>query len=312
VTRGVFGAKIYALPAFTWDVDPILVHFPAGWGGLPVDGIRYYSLLYVGVFLGGYQLLDWQLRRAGADPEDAHDFVLYGVAAVLLGARLGHVVFYEWQRFLGDPLWLLEIHRGGLSSHGATLGLLLAMYAYTRQRRQSFLEGCDRLAFSAALGAVLVRVGNLFNSEIVGKPTRAAFGLRFPRYDGYLDPPLRHPTQIYEALLGLSVLGLLWFLDRALGVERRPRGLLTSAFFGAYFCGRFVLEFWKEVPVHELAWGLDTGQWLSIAPALAGLWGCYRSWRRQVPAQWNTALPAAGDSAVAPGALDPRRNSQDI
>jgi len=300
------------LLAFTWDVDPILVHFPAAWGGLPVEGIRYYSLLYVGVFLGGYKLLDWQLRRAGGDPEDAHDFVLYGVAAVLVGARLGHVVFYEWERFLRDPVWLLEIHRGGLSSHGAALGLLLALYAYTRQRRQSFLEGCDRLAFSAALGAILVRFGNLFNSEIVGKPTLGTFGVRFPRYDGYLDPPLRHPTQIYEALLGLSVFGLLWFLDRALGRERRPRGLLASAFFGAYFCGRFLVEFWKEVPAHEMAWGLDTGQWLSIAPALAGLVGCYLSWRWHVTAQWNTALSTANVSGTRATRSTRERNHRDI
>lgn len=276
--------------AFTWDVDPLLVHFPAAWAQLPVDGIRYYSLLYVLVFLGGYKLFDWQLRRAGGDPEDAHDFVLYGVAAVLVGARLGHVLFYEWQRFAQDPLWSLEIHRGGLSSHGAALGLAVAMYAYTRQRRQSFVEGCDRLAFSAALGAVLVRIGNLFNSEIVGQRTGASWGVRFPRYDGYLDPPLRHPTQIYEALLGLCVLGLLLWADQHLGKERRPRGVLIALFLAAYFSGRFLVEFWKEVPLSETAGGLDAGQWLSIAPALTGVVGCYSSWKRRTPARWNTVL----------------------
>jgi prolipoprotein diacylglyceryl transferase len=290
--------------AFTWDVDPLLVHFPAAWARLPVDGIRYYSLLYVLVFLGGYKLLDWQLRRAGGDPEDAHDFVLYGVVAVLIGARLGHVLFYEWQRFARDPLWSLEIHRGGLSSHGAALGLALALYAYTRRRRQSFVEGCDRFVFSAALGAILVRIGNLFNSEIVGKPTGASFGVRFPRYDGYLDPPLRHPTQIYEALLGLGVLGLLLWTDLRLGKERRPRGALVSLFLAAYFSGRFVVEFWKEVPPSETAWRLDTGQWLSIVPALAGLFGGYLSWKRQIPARWNTVLN------VSPRAREPRDSAQ--
>ena len=118
------------------------------------------------------------------------------------------------------------------------LGLAVAMYAYTRRRRQSFVEGCDRLAFSAALGAILVRVGNLFNSEIVGKRTGSSWGVRFPRYDGYLDPPLRHPTQLYEALLGLGVLGLLLWADRRLGKERRPRGALIALFLAAYFSGR--------------------------------------------------------------------------
>jgi prolipoprotein diacylglyceryl transferase len=289
------------LLAFTWDVDPLLVHFPAAWDRLPVDGIRYYSLLYVLVFLGGYKLLDWQLRRAGGDPEDAHDFVLYGVAAVLVGARLGHVLFYEWARVAQNPLWSLEIHHGGLSSHGAALGLAVAMYVYTRRRRQSFLEGCDRFAFSAALGAVLVRIGNLFNSEIVGKRTGSSWGVRFPRYDGYLNPPLRHPTQIYEALLGLGVLALLLWADRRLGREHRPRGALIGLFLAAYFSGRFVVEFWKEVPPYETAWGLDAGQWLSIAPALAGLVGCYVSWKRRIPARWN-AVP--GVSAAPRQALD--------
>ncbi|HKO90843.1 MAG TPA: prolipoprotein diacylglyceryl transferase [Polyangiaceae bacterium] len=283
------------MPAFTWDVDPILLHFPASWGGLPVDGIRYYSLLYVGVFLGGYQLLDWQLRRADADPEDAQDFVLYGVLAVLVGARLGHAVFYEWGRLADNPLWLLEIHRGGLSSHGALLGLALAMWLFTRRRRQSFVEGCDRLSFSAALGAILVRIGNLFNSEIVGRETGGDFGMRFPRYDGYLDPPLRHPTQIYEALLGVAVLGALVLADRAWGKEARPRGALISLFLGLYFAGRFIVEFLKAYQPHEFWAGLTTGQWLSIAPALLGWAGLYWSLKSRKSAGWTSA-GNAGDT----------------
>jgi len=261
-----------------------------------VDGLRYYSLLYVAVFLGGYKLFDWQLRRAGADAEDAHDFVLYGVLAVLAGARVGHVVFYEWQRFSSDPPWLLEIHRGGLSSHGAALGLLLAMLVYTRRHGQSLVEGCDRFAFSAALGAVLIRIGNLFNSEIVGKVTGGELGVRFPRHDG-VAAPLRHPTQLYEAGLGIAVLAALLVADAQLGKERRPRGALISLFLMLYFGGRFLVEFWKDVPLSETAAGLNTGQWLSIAPALLGCWGWYRSRARPVPARWNTlSVPRSSKS----------------
>src|SRR5688572_7100831 len=233
------------MPAFTWDVDPILVHFPAWLAWLPVDGIRYYSLLYVGVFLGGYKLLDWQIRRAGGSPDDANDFVLYGVIAVLGGARMGHVFFYEWDRFVKEPLWLFQIHKGGLASHGATVGLFLAMYLFTKFRRQSFIEGCDRFAFSAALGSILVRLGNLFNSEIVGRKTNADWGVRFPRFDGP-DAPLRHPSQIYEIALGLFVMAALWFADRQFGKEKRPRGLMISLFMALYFTGRFGVEFVKE------------------------------------------------------------------
>jgi phosphatidylglycerol---prolipoprotein diacylglyceryl transferase len=283
------------LPAFTWDVDPILVFFPAWLSWLPVDGIRYYSLLYVGVFLGGYKLLDWQIRRAGGGPEDASDFVLYGVIAVLGGARLGHVFFYEWDRFVQDPLWLLQIHQGGLASHGATIGLLIAMKVFTKLRRQSFIEGCDRFAYSAALGSILVRVGNLFNSEIVGRVTNADWGVRFPRYDRITDPPLRHPSQLYEACLGLLVMAALFFTDRALGKERRPRGVMISLFMLLYFTGRFVVEYFKEYQPGETAAGLTTGQWLSVLPAAAGLVGLLVSFRKRIPARWNVYRPGAGD-----------------
>jgi len=275
------------LPAFTWDVDPILLHFPPWLGWLPVDGIRYYSLLYVGVFLGGYKLLDWQLQRAGGDPEDAIDFVLYGIVAVLAGARMGHVFFYEWDRFVEDPSWLFSIHKGGLASHGATIGLALAMFLFTRRRRQSFIEGCDRFAFSAALGSVLVRLGNLFNSEIVGQKTNADWGVRFPRFDGPLDPPLRHPSQVYEILLGLVVMAALFLADWKLGKEKRSRGVLISLFMALYFTGRFGVEFFKEYQPHELRTGLTMGQWLSLLPALSGYVGLYLSMSKHVPAKWN-------------------------
>jgi phosphatidylglycerol---prolipoprotein diacylglyceryl transferase len=283
------------MPAFTWDVDPILVHFPAWLAWLPVEGLRYYSILYVGVFLGGYKLLDWQIRRAGGDPEDANDFVLYGVIAVLAGARMGHVFFYEWDRFVQDPLWLFSIHEGGLASHGATIALFLAVYLFTKFRRQSFIEGCDRFAFSAALGAILVRVGNFFNSEIVGRPTGSDWGVRFPRYDRVPEPPLRHPSQLYEVLLGVVVMVALLVLDRALGKEKRPRGVLSSAFMALYFTGRFIVEFFKEYQPGEAGVGLTTGQWLSLIPALAGYVGLVISFRKRVPARWNVYRAPAGD-----------------
>jgi phosphatidylglycerol:prolipoprotein diacylglycerol transferase len=295
------------LPAFTWDVDPILVFFPAWLAWLPVDGIRYYSLLYVGVFLGGYKLLDWQIRRAGGDPEDASDFVLYGVIAVLGGARMGHVFFYEWDRFVKDPLWLFKIHEGGLASHGATIGLFLAMYLFTKLRRQSFIEGCDRFAFSAALGSILVRIGNLFNSEIVGRVTNADWGVRFPRYDRVPEPPLRHPSQLYEALLGLVVMAALFVVDRALGKEKRPRGVMISLFMALYFTGRFSVEYFKEYQPGETAAGLTTGQWLSLVPAAAGYLGLLVSLKKRIPARWNVYRAPAGD----PDELDDSENGGD-
>lgn len=287
---------------FTWDVDPILLRFPAWLSFLHIDGIRYYSLCYVGVFMGGYYLLDWQLRRAGAGPDEANEFVLPGVVATLVGARVGHVLFYEWDHFVRDPLWLLRIWEGGLASHGATLALPLAMWWFTKRRGQSMLEGCDRLAFSAALGATLVRAGNFFNSEIVGRATGAEWGVRFPRYDRLADPvPLRHPSQLYEVGLGLVVMGALVVADRVLGREKRPRGALFSLFAGLYFSGRFIVEYFKEYQTLPGGSLLTMGQWLSIVPATGGFLGLALSLRLKIPARWNGPAAEAATPKGRPG-----------
>src|SRR5690606_25391308 len=140
-----------------------------------------------------------------------------------------------------------EIWTGGLASHGAVIGLILAMYLFTKRRGIPFLEGADRFSFSAALGATLVRIGNLLNSEIVGKKTDGTWGFRCPRFDHDVTPaPLRHPSQLYEIALGLTVLGLLFLIDRKLGKEKRPRGAMIASFFALYFTGRFFIEFFKE------------------------------------------------------------------
>jgi prolipoprotein diacylglyceryl transferase len=269
------------VPKFTWNIDPALLHIGS-------YELRYYSLIFVAVFLGGHALLRWQMTRGGADEEDASDFFVYGVLAVLIGARLGHVVFYDYEKALADPIWVLKIWTGGLSSHGAVIGLLVAMYLFTKRRGISYVEGMDRFAFAAALGATLVRVGNFFNSEIVGKPTDQTWGVKFPRYDQAADVPYRHPTQVYEVLLGLFVLLVLYIVDRVSGKEKRPRGLLVSTFFVVYFGGRFFIEFFKELQVEsiEKAVGLTMGQILSIPCFLAGVIGLVLSLTKKIPVGW--------------------------
>lgn len=252
--------------------------------------LRYYSLLFVGVFLGGYALLNWQIRRAGGPVEAAGDFIVYGVAGVLLGARLGHVIFYDFEKAMEDPLWVLQIWTGGLASHGAVLGLIFAMWLFTRRRGVPFLEGADRFAFSAALGATLVRLGNFFNSEIVGREVPdQSWGVRFPLYDvTALEPPLRYPTQLFEFALGLFVLLCLWLADRWAGEEKRPRGLLISVFFLVYFTGRFGIEFFKELQVlaYEESSPITMGQTLSLPGIALGVFGVFWSLKRGEPAGW--------------------------
>jgi prolipoprotein diacylglyceryl transferase len=280
----VFKLKGFTVPKFTWDIDPALFHL-GSWE------LRYYSLIFVVVFLGGYQLLRWQIMRGGGEERDASDFFVYGVLAVLIGARLGHCFFYDYEKTLSDPIWVLQIWTGGLSSHGAVIGLIVAMWLFTRNRGVPFLEGADRFAFSAALGATLVRIGNFFNSEIVGKVTDGTWGVKFPRYDRAGEVFYRHPTQLYEATVALTVLGLLFLADKLLGKERRPRGMMISLFFVLYFSGRFGIEYFKEFQVEALertgaTLGFTMGQVLSTPCILLGLFGVIYSYKKKEAVGW--------------------------
>lgn len=272
----LFGVVLGIVSLVVWNMAP---------EGIP---IRYYSLIFVAVFLGGYWLLNWQVRRGGGGDEEAGDFIVYGVLGVLIGARLGHVIFYDLDKALRDPAWIFQIWTGGLASHGAGIGLIVAMYLFTRRRGVAFLEGADRFAFSAALGATLVRLGNFFNSEIIGRATDQTWGVRFLRL-GEEGLVRRHPSQLYEVALGLFVLGALWLFDRALGRERRPRGAVISLFFIIYFIGRFVVEFFKEYQTLDgTSSVLTMGQYLSIPGVLLGIYGLWWSFSHRIPAGWGT------------------------
>ncbi len=339
------------VPSFEWTIDPVAFHIPKGPLLLVVGGIaaimlisglvkkqgdvavfglfmggimmiasqflpeevpiRYYSLLFVGVFLGGYALLNWQILRGGGPEEAAGDFIVYGVLGVLVGSRLGHVIFYDFDKFLDDPVWLFQIWTGGLASHGAVMGLIFAMYLFTKRRGVPFLEGADRFAFSAALGATLVRLGNFFNHEIVGRVVEdQSWGVRFMQFreDAARGYPLRYPTQLFEVALGLTVMASLFAADRLLGKEKRPRGALISVFFVVYFAGRFSVEFFKEYQTLESTSTLTMGQYLSIPAFLLGVFGLVWSLKARLPAGWHQNDQAEdeeqeGDADSAPGRL---------
>ena len=327
------------LPSWTWPFDPVLVHLPRAAVALTIGGIgllmvlwgvikkereqlvtgsvfaaaalaifqfmqptielRIYSMLFVVVFLGGHALLNWQIKRGGGGPDVAGDFIVYGVLGVLIGARLGHVLFYDLDKALADPVWVFKIWTGGLASHGAVVGLIIAMYLFTKSRGVSFLEGSDRFAFSAALGATVVRIGNLFNSEIVGrKVPDQSWGMRFPLNpeDKGLNPlPLRYPSQLYEITLGIAVFVALIIADRMMGKEKRPRGALISWFFALYFSGRLFTEFYKEIEALPSDSLISMGQYLSILPALLGWYGLYWAFKHKLPAGWNDGSVEVGD-----------------
>lgn len=247
----------------TWDVDPILLDGPTP--------LRVYGLLMAAGLIGGFFLFRWQMLRAGHEEATASVFLAYALVAVIVGARLGHCLLYDRAVCFSPPWRVLLIWQGGLASHGALLGMLLATGLYARLHRLSLVDVLDRLALGSALATFCVRLGNFFNSEIVGRPTHADWGVRFPRFDRTLPlAPLRHPVQLYEAALGLALLALLLLLDRRLG-ERRPRGLFAALFLAIYFGGRIALEQFKDWQALPPSAGVTMGQILSVAPALAGL-----------------------------------------
>ncbi len=266
---------------FVWDVSPILLSIG------PIH-VRYYGLLFALMLIGGYYLWQWQMLRGGHTQQQAEGFFLWGAVAVIVGARLGQVLFYNPARYLAHPIEILYIWRGGLASHGATLGLVLVLYLYARHEGLSKLEVLDRFSMSAALGATMVRLGNFMNSEIVGRVTDVPWAVKFPRcvYDRHLPldlVPGRHPSQFYEAFLGLFVLLALYFVDKKYK-EERPLGLLASLFFILYFTGRFFVEFFKEYQTLSPDSSLLTmGQWLSIPFVLIGAFMLVRALRAPVP-----------------------------
>ena len=275
---------------FVWDVSPTL--FRVG----PLE-VRYYGLIFAAMILAGFYAWRGQMRRGGHPDAKAERFLLPGLLAVVLGARLGHVLFYEPGPYLENPLRILYLWEGGLASHGAAVGLIAALVYFARREKLPLLEVLDRFSMSAAIGAFSVRIGNFLNSEIVGRKTDVPWAVKFPRslYDYGLpleEVPARHPSQIYEALLGVGVLLILYLADRSLR-EERPLGLLAGLFLLVYFLGRFFIEFFKEwETLSPDTSPLTMGQYLSIPFIILGAWGMYRTLKTNMPTSSLRALPS--------------------
>lgn len=246
---------------FVWNLDPVLINLG------PVQ-IRYYGVVFVCTLVIAYFFWRWQMRRGGFPKAVYEGFITWGAVATIVGARLGHCLFYEPDRYLSDPIQIIYFWQGGLASHGATIGLIAALLLYSTIHKLSFLELMDRFSPSAAIGAAGVRLGNFLNSEIVGRVTAVPWGVRFKLYqDG--GAFARHPSQLYEFALGLFVLLVVVLADRWAGREKRPRGLLVGLFLLVYFAGRFCVEFVKEYQALDESL-LTMGQYLSIIPILIG------------------------------------------
>ncbi len=244
-----------------WNVDPEIF-------SLGFIHIRYYSLMFLLSFGLGVYFMKKFFDYEHFDPLDVDDLLMYMMAGTIIGARLGHVLFYAPDFYFSHPLEILMIWRGGLASHGAAVGILLALYFFSKKKGYDYLWLVDRIVVVVALAGGFIRLGNLFNSEIVGKPTDLPWAFIFER----LDNVPRHPTQIYEALAYFAIFIFLYntYMQKK---ERTPRGLLFGYFLIGVFGFRFFVEFYKEVQeAFEQSMTLDMGQILSIPLVLLGIY----------------------------------------
>ncbi len=268
------------LAYINWNVSPDIFTIPEFMGFGPFT-IRWYGLLFAAGFLFGQQIMTHIYKKEGKPLEDIDTLTLVMVAATVLGARLGHFLFYEPEVFIKNPLEIILPPFAGLASHGALIGILLGLWLYTRKRQatgQTFLWLTDRMIILVALAGAFIRFGNLMNSEIVGKVTDVPWGFIFMQNMEYSQYP-RHPAQLYESISSL----ILFFVLFALWNKYKsatPRGMLLGVGLVWIFVFRFIDEFLKENQVNfEDTLPLNMGQFLSIPAVLLGIYLIVRSRR---------------------------------
>ena len=267
----------------TWNVSDEIFRFT-----LPIFGsvaLRWYGLLFALGFVFGQIILTRIYKAEGVREKWVDVITLYMIVGTVLGARLGHCLFYEPEVYLKDPIRILMIWEGGLASHGATVGILLALYLFARKYKFDYLWVLDRIVIVVALGGALIRLGNLFNSEIVGKATDVPWAFVFVRNFEFPQVP-RHPAQLYESISSFILFLALYFLWSRLKAAT-PRGRIFGLFVFILFTLRLLYEFLKENQVDKEDFllqtiGLNIGQLLSVPLIIIGLIVLIRSYTNPV------------------------------
>ena len=233
--------------------------------------VRWYGLMYVIGFIAFIVLGKRRVRQGlghGLEVKDVDDMLLYGVLGVILGGRLGYVLFYKPAYYLDHPGEILQIWSGGMSFHGGFVGVMLAIWAFCLIRKKRWLATMDFVAPLVPIGLAAGRMGNFINGELPGRPTSLPWGMWFPQHDA--AQVARHPSQLYQfALEGLALFAVLWLYS----AKPRPTGAISGAFLVGYGAFRFIAEFARQPDefLGLVGFGLSMGQWLSAPMILAGV-----------------------------------------
>ncbi|MEM9837289.1 MAG: prolipoprotein diacylglyceryl transferase [Bacteroidota bacterium] len=262
------------LAYITWEASPEIISIG------PIS-LRWYGLMFALGFSFGFAMVRKMFLAEGAPEAWLDSLFLYLVLGTILGARLGHVLFYQPEYYLNHPLEILQIWRGGLASHGGVIGVVTALYLFSRNvSKKPFLWVADKVAGPIALVGAMIRFGNLMNSEIVGLPSDQPWAFHFVKAANYTlaDVP-RHPVQLYESISYFLIFLLLMFLYWKRDAWKK-QGLLTGLWFALIFGARFVMEYFKSDQGgfdSLIGSSLSTGQLLSIPLVIIGIFLAYRA-----------------------------------
>lgn len=245
------------------NIDPVAFHI----GPLSV---HWYGLMYLLGFLGAWGFIAYRVKKQparGFTVEQVTDILFYAALGVIVGGRLGYMLFYDWPNFIAAPQTFFKVWQGGMSFHGGLLGVIIALWIYSCKINKNLIDIADLIAPAVPIGLATGRIGNFINGELWGKISDVPWAMIFPTGGPYP----RHPSQLYEFFLeGVLLFLILWWFSR----KPRPRGAVSALFLIGYGCFRFIIEFFRvpDVQIGYLAFGWVTeGQLLSLPMILIGI-----------------------------------------
>ena len=255
-----------------WNPDPEIINILG-------FSLRYYGVLFVSGLIIAIYILGWIFKRENIPPNNLEKLTIYGIIGIIVGARLGHCLFYEPAYFLSHPLEMILpvtfppdggiefIGYQGLASHGGVLGLLIGLYFYSRKTKHKMIDTLDLIAVVVGVSLGFIRLANFMNSEIIGMPTTRPWGIIFERVD---NVP-RHPAQLYEAISYFIIFGIMMIIYLKIK-DRLKNGIIFGLATVLFFIARFIIEFLKENQVgFEEGMTFNMGQLLSLPYIAAGI-----------------------------------------